>query len=69
MFMSQAPFECSEGEKCQTISPGVGKCQIDGNILGEGGGVTLIFSSYVGSGPVSTLHPKNIRNFIHPKNI
>ena len=25
-----------------------------------GGGGTLIFSSYVGSGPASTVHPKNI---------
>ena len=33
-----------------------------------GGGGTLIFSSYVGSGPVSTVHPKiNIRNFKHPQ--
>ena len=36
----------------------------------KGGGGSLIFSSYVGSGPASTLHPKNIRNFKHPqKNI
>ena len=32
---------------------------------GEGG--TLIFSSYVGSGPASTVHPKKIWNFKHPK--
>ena len=32
---------------------------------GVGGG-TLIFSSFVGSGPASTVHPKNIRNFKHP---
>ena len=31
-----------------------------------GGGGTLIIPSYVGSGPASTLHPKNIRNFKHP---
>ena len=31
-------------------------------------GGTLIFSSYVGSGPASTIHPKkNIRNSKHPK--
>ena len=31
-------------------------------------GGTLIFSSYLGSGPASTVHPKkNIRNFKHPK--
>ena len=33
-----------------------------------GGGGTLIFSAYVGSDPVSTVHPpKNIRNLKHPK--
>ena len=33
-------------------------------------GGTLIFSAYVGSDPVSTVHPpKNIRNFKHPKKI
>ena len=36
-----------------------------------GGGVTLIFSPYVGSGPASTVHPppkkkQYIRNFKHP---
>ena len=37
---------------------------------GPGGGGTLMFSSYVGSGPASTVHPpKNIRNFKHPKKI
>ena len=30
---------------------------------GGGGGVTLNFSSYVGSGPVSTLHPKKYHEF------
>ena len=42
----------------------------------RGGGGTLIFSSYVGSGPASTVYPppppppkKKIRNFKHPKNI
>ena len=34
-----------------------------------GPGGTLIFFSYVGSGPASTVHHKNIRNFKHPKNI
>ena len=36
---------------------------------GGGGGVDiLIFSSYVGSGPASTVHPKiNIRNFKPPQ--
>ena len=34
-----------------------------------GGGGTLIFSVYVGLDPASTVHPKNIRNFKHPKNI
>ena len=28
---------------------------------------TLIFSSYVGSGPASTVHPKKIKHFKHPK--
>ena len=33
-----------------------------------GGGGTLIFSSYVGCGPASTVQPqKKIRNFKHPK--
>ena len=32
-------------------------------------GGTLIFSSYVGSGPASTVHQKNIRNFKCPKQI
>ena len=46
---------------------------------GGGGGGTLIFSSYVGSRPASTVHPKkyqefqaspkNIWNFSNPKNI
>ena len=35
----------------------------------QGGGGTLIFSSYVGSSPASTVHPKNIRNFNHPQKI
>ena len=37
---------------------------------GGGGwvGGTLIFYAYVGSDPTSTVHPKNIRNFKHPKN-
>ena len=30
---------------------------------GGGGGGTLIFSSYVGSGPASTLHPKKYQEF------
>ena len=35
-----------------------------------GGGGSLFFSSYVGSGPVSTLHPqKSIRNFKQPQKI
>ena len=35
---------------------------------GGGEGVALIFSSYVGSDLVSTVHPlKNIRNFKHPE--
>ena len=35
---------------------------------GGGWGCTLIFSSYVGSGPASTVHsPKNIRKFKHPR--
>ena len=34
---------------------------------GGGGGGTLIFSTYVGSDPASTVHPKNIWNFKHPK--
>ena len=35
---------------------------------GPGGGGTLMFSSLVGSGPASTVHPqKNIWNFKHPK--
>ena len=33
------------------------------------GGILSFFSSYVGSGPASTIHPKNIKNFKHPKNI
>ena len=33
------------------------------------GGGALILSPYVGSGPASTVHPKNIRNFKHPKKI
>ena len=37
---------------------------------GGGGGGHLIFSSYVGSDPASTVHPpKNIKNFKHPKKI
>ena len=37
---------------------------------GGGGGVLSFFSSYVGSGPASTLHPpKNIRNFKHQKKV
>ena len=40
------------------------------SMIPQGGGGTLIFSAYVGSGPASTLKPsKNIRNFKHPKNI
>ena len=35
----------------------------------RGGGGTLIFASYVGSGPASFLRLKNIRNFKHPKQI
>ena len=33
--------------------------------VGEGG--YSHFSAYVGSGPASTVHPKNIRNFKHAK--
>ena len=44
-----------------------------GRLLGDGSfgpqGDTLLFSPYVGSGPASTVHPKNIRNFKHPKKI
>ena len=32
-------------------------------------GGTVIFSSYVGSGPASLFTPKNIRNFKHPQKI
>ena len=35
----------------------------------QGGGGSLIFSSFVGSGPASTVHPKNLRIFKLPKNI
>ena len=31
----------------------------------QGGGGTLIFSTYVGLGPASNVHSKNIRNFMH----
>ena len=39
-------------------------CTTDELALSPGG--TLFFSSYVGSGPASTVHPKNIRYFKHP---
>ena len=40
------------------------------SIMPPGGEGTLIFSTYVGSGPASTVHPpKNIRNFKHPQKI
>ena len=35
----------------------------------QGGGGGSLFSSYVGSGLASTVHPKNIRNFKHPQKI
>ena len=34
-----------------------------------GGGDTLIFSSYVGLVPASTVYPQNIRNIKHPKTL
>ena len=42
-------------------------CLIDNPFGQTPQGGTLIFSSYVSSGPASTVHPKNIRNFKHPK--
>ena len=48
----------------------LGKKHVKNNISGPGGGggVDLLsFFSYVGSGPASTVHPKNIRNFKHHK--
>ena len=60
---------CSKSLKLQQVCKATArmhwcrKCVI---VLPQGG--TLIFSSYVGSGPASTVHQKNIRNFKHPKN-
>ena len=34
---------------------------------GGGGGGNIIFSSYVGSGPVSTVHPKKYQAFQAPQ--
>ena len=51
-------------------------CTIQWLSFNSPGGGTLIFPSYVGLGPLSTVHPppppqkkkkKNIRNFKHPK--
>ena len=36
---------------------------------GGGGAGTLIFSSYVGSGPASTLHPQKYQEFQAPQKI
>ena len=35
--------------------------------VGGGGAVTLFFSSYVGSGPASTIHLKKYQEFQAPK--
>ena len=40
-----------------------------GNAQTPGGGGVSFFSSYVGSGPASTAHLKNIRDFKHPNKI
>ena len=45
-------------------------CMGGSSIPGGGGGGTLIFSSYVGSRPASTVHPKKYQEFqASPKNI
>ena len=57
----------------QRLHTGTSAIFLVNSILTPEGGGTLIFSSYVGSGPASTVHPpppkKNIRNFKHPQKI
>ena len=57
------------GQALQSLYTMVAPIMQHRHVPGWGGGGTIIFSAFIGSGPVSTVHPKKNQEFQAPKKI